>query len=112
MTTSALQVNDLVVLARGHFHLLLTALSNRAYHVVGPTIRDKAIVYDTLTSVVDLPIGYTDEQDGRTYRLKKRADNALFGYAVGPHSWKKLLHPPAIRLWQARREERGFSGYS
>ena len=34
----------------------------------------------------DLPAGWTDEQDGGTYRLRRRDDDALFGYAVGPHS--------------------------
>jgi sulfhydrogenase subunit beta (sulfur reductase) len=28
----------------------------------------------------------------------------MFGYAVGPHSWKKFLHPPVVRLWQATRD--------
>lgn len=108
MTLHALHVNDHVVLEREHFEQLFSGLRNREYQVVGPTVRDQAIVYDTLTSVADLPMGYTDEQDGGTYRLKKRADTALFGYAVGPHSWKKFLHPPAIRLWQARRDDDGF----
>ncbi|HEV2583008.1 MAG TPA: 4Fe-4S dicluster domain-containing protein, partial [Ktedonobacteraceae bacterium] len=39
---------------------------------------------------------------------KKRRDRALFGYNVGPHSWKQFLHPPTIRLWQAERKENGF----
>jgi sulfhydrogenase subunit beta (sulfur reductase) len=103
-----LQVGDQVILEQEHFQLLLDALRGRGYEVVGPSVRDNAIVYDTLTSVADLPIGYTDEQDGGTYRLKKRADDALFGYAVGPHSWKKFLHPPVIRLWQARHGGSGF----
>jgi ferredoxin len=34
---------------------------------------------------------------------------ALFGYAVGPHSWKRFLHPPVERLWQARRDGTSFS---
>src|SRR5437868_12326789 len=108
MTLHALHVNDHVFLEHEHFEQLFTVLRSREYQVVGPTVRDHAIVYDTLTSVADLPVGYTDEQDGGTYRLKKRADTALFGYAVGPHSWKKFLHPPIIRLWQARREGSGF----
>jgi sulfhydrogenase subunit beta (sulfur reductase) len=33
----------------------------------------------------------------------------IFGYAVGPHSWKRFLHPPIQHLWQARRECDGFS---
>jgi sulfhydrogenase subunit beta (sulfur reductase) len=101
---SSLQIKDQVVLEREHFQQLLDVLRDKGYQVVGPTVRDNAIVYETLTAVADLPIGYTDEQDGGRYRLKKRADGALFGYAVGPHSWKKFLHPPVIRLWQARRE--------
>jgi ferredoxin len=28
----------------------------------------------------------------------------LFGYAVGPQSWKKFLHPPVLNLWRARRD--------
>lgn len=103
-----IKVKDQAVLQFEHFQQLLVILSKRGYQVVGPTVRDGAIVYDTLTSVADLPVGYTDEQDGGTYRLKKRADKALFGYAVGPHSWKKFLHPPVLRLWRATREEHGF----
>jgi len=108
MTINPLQVGDQVILEHEHFQQLFTALLSRGYEVVGPTVRDNAIVYDTLTSTADLPIGYTDEQDGGTYRLKKRGDEALFGYAVGPHSWKQFLHPPVIRLWQARSDGNSF----
>ena len=50
-------------------------------------------------------MGWTDEQDGGHYRLVRRDDDALFGYAVGPHSWKKFQLPPEVRLW--RRPARG-----
>ena len=108
MNTPLPQMHDRVVVDHDHLQDLFEILTNKGYQVVGPTIRDHAIVYDTLTSVADLPIGYTDEQDGGMYRLKKRADQAMFGYAVGPHSWKKFLFPPVMRLWQARREGNGF----
>ncbi|HTI13503.1 MAG TPA: 4Fe-4S dicluster domain-containing protein [Dictyobacter sp.] len=98
------QINEnQIVFHRDQFAQLLTTLRAQGYHVIGPTIREEAIVYDTITEPEDLPIGYTDEQGGGHYRLKKREDKALFGYAVGPHSWKKFLHPPLIRLWQAKR---------
>jgi sulfhydrogenase subunit beta (sulfur reductase) len=103
-----IQGKDQAVLQYEHFQQLFVVLNSRGYQVVGPTVRDGAIVYDTLTEVSDLPVGYTDEQEGGTYRLKRRADNALFGYAVGPHSWKKFLHPPVLRLWRATRKEHGF----
>jgi formate hydrogenlyase subunit 6/NADH:ubiquinone oxidoreductase subunit I len=108
MNTTLPQKNDRVVVDHDHLQDLFEILTNKGYQVVGPTVREHAIVYDTLTSVADLPIGYTDEQEGGTYRLKKREDQAMFGYAVGPHSWKKFLFPPVMRLWQARREGKGF----
>ncbi len=108
MNTTLPQMHDRVVVDREHLQDLFVTLRSKGYQVVGPTVRDHAIVYDTLTSVTDLPIGYTDEQDGGMYRLKKRADQAIFGYVVGPHSWKKFLFPPVMKLWQARREGNGF----
>jgi ferredoxin len=96
------------VLHRHDFQHLLNALAARGYRVVGPTVRDGAIVYDEINAASDLPEGWTDRQDGATYRLERRSDAALFGYAVGPHSWKKFLFPPRIRLWQADRQPQGF----
>lgn len=84
---------------------LFAALRDRGYRVVGPTVRDQAIVYDDIATVDDLPRGWTDEQDGGHYRLNRRDDDALFGYVVGPHSWKRFLHPPRQRLWSAKRED-------
>ena len=83
---------------------LIPALARRGYQVIGPTLRDGAIVYDTLRTLEDLPVGWTDEQEAGRYRLKKRDDRALFGYVVGPQSWKKFLHPPEMRLFEAQRD--------
>jgi ferredoxin len=82
---------------------LVGVLRRRGYRVLGPTVRDGAIVYAELETGAELPVGWTDRQDGGTYRLERRSDKARFGYAVGPHSWKQFLFPPRIRLWQARR---------
>ena len=87
---------------------LFAALLRRDYEVIGPTVRDGAIVYDHLESAEELPAGWTDEQGPGKYRLKRREDQALFGYAVGPHSWKKYLHPANVRLWSADRQNDKF----
>jgi formate hydrogenlyase subunit 6/NADH:ubiquinone oxidoreductase subunit I len=96
------------ILDRNSLDILFDALKRRGFNLVGPTVRDGAIVYDALASTADLPVGWTDEQEGGRYRLKKRDDEALFGYVVGPQSWKKFLFQPVTRLWQARREGEGF----
>jgi sulfhydrogenase subunit beta (sulfur reductase) len=95
------------VIEREHFDELLAAIARRGYTIVGPTVREEAIVYDEISSAADLPIGWTDEQDGGYYRLHRRNDQALFGYAVGPHSWKQYQLPVEKRLWRARVDERG-----
>jgi hypothetical protein len=84
---------------------LIGALRARGYRVLGPTVREGAIVYDDVRSAGELPVGWTDEQEPGRYRLARREDEARFGYAVGPHSWKQFLFPPRIRLWRARRRE-------
>ncbi len=87
---------------------LVAVLARRGYRVVGPTVRDGAIVYDELESAAELPIGWSERQDAGTYRLERRRDEARFGYAVGPHSWKQFLLPATVRLWRARRLDGGF----
>jgi len=87
---------------------LFTALQSRGYTCVGPTVRDGAIIYDELSGKRDLPQGWTDEQAPGEYRLKRRNDDAYFGYVVGPHSWKKYLFPPEKRLWQLKRAGQSF----
>jgi ferredoxin len=87
---------------------LVNGLRGRGFTVLGPTRRDGAIVYEELASADELPIGWTDVQEAGTYRLERRADEARFGYAVGPHSWKQFLFPPRVRLWRARRANGGF----
>jgi sulfhydrogenase subunit beta (sulfur reductase) len=96
------------VLEGGCFRQLLEVLRAKGYRLVGPTLRDGAVAYAELGSAEDLPRGWTEEQQGGTYRLKRRPDEALFGYAVGPHSWKQFLHPPNQRLWRAKRTDTGF----
>jgi len=95
------------VIEREHFDELLGAIARRGYTIVGPTVREQAIVYDEIASAADLPVGWTDEQDGGYYRLRRRDDEALFGYAVGPHSWKQFQLPAEVKLWRARVDERG-----
>jgi ferredoxin len=72
---------------------LIGALASRGYTVIGPTIRDGAIVLDEIAGRHDLPVGWTDVQEAGEYRLERRGDEALFGYAVGPESARGALTP-------------------
>lgn len=87
------------------FARLFDALRADDRQVIGPTLRDGAVVHQPLSAVTDLPSGIGASQKAGSYRLVERCDSAHFGYAAGPHSWKPFLFPPRIRLWQARRSE-------
>ena len=97
------QVLDVAQLAK-----LIEAIVRKGFGIFGPSVRDGAIVYGPIESIRDLPQGWTDEQAPGHYRLKRRNDDALFGYVVGPQSWKKFLHPAEVRLWSADRQDGKF----
>ena len=97
-----IDIGATVVVDTGGVQSLIDALIALGYQVLGPAVHDGAIVYAPIAHTSELPAGWTDRQEAGHYRLEKRADGAWFGYAVGPQSWKKFLHPPVERLWQAR----------
>jgi formate hydrogenlyase subunit 6/NADH:ubiquinone oxidoreductase subunit I len=95
-------------LTTAEFARIFEVLHERGFTVIGPTLDQEAIVYDRVTSVDDLPRGWTDQQAPGKYRLKQREDDALFGYVVGPHSWKRFLFPPHAKLSEANKTETGW----
>jgi NAD(P)H-flavin reductase/ferredoxin len=95
-------------LTKASFPALLERLRESGRRLVGPTVRDGAIVYDALDGAEDLPRGMGDEQAPGHYRLRRRDDDAYFGYVVGPHSWKQELFPPRERLVTIRRRGAGL----
>ncbi|MBZ0306715.1 MAG: 4Fe-4S dicluster domain-containing protein [Anaerolineae bacterium] len=97
------------ILEREDFQNLIDVLSADGYRVIGPTLGEGAVVYDDLISVGQMPVGWTDIQEGGRYRLEKRDDDALFGYHNSPQSWKRYLHPPSVRLWKAQHTDDGFT---
>jgi len=91
------------------FEHLLEALAGRGYEIIGPTVKDGAVTYDTITAVHDLPIGLIDRQDGGTYRLLQNDQKTLFGYVVGQDSWKKFLYPPKHKMLELARRDKTFN---
>ncbi len=87
---------------------LLDALRGDGYQLVGPTLRSGTIVLDDIVGLGDLPAGWTDDQSPGVYRARRRDDEALFGYAVGPHAWKREFFAPSVVLWKARRKDGSF----
>jgi len=86
---------------------LFDVLRERGYTIVGPTVRDGAIVVAELDSAAELPYGVGVDTDAGRYRLRDRPDRAAFGHSAGPQSWKTVLHPARAPLWSADRAPDG-----
>lgn len=95
-------------LAMDGLAVLFDVLHADGFEIIGPTVEQQAIVYDRIDSVDDLPKGWTDRQEPALYRLEARDDDALFGYNVGPHSWKQFMFPPKVTLSEANRTDEGW----
>src|ERR1035438_10230765 len=108
MVTNLPAIGAPFVLQAAELAQLFPSLQRRGYQVVGPAVRGSAIVYDTLNSFEELPAGWTAEQEAGHYRLKRRDDGALFGYAVGAQGWKRFLYPAEARVFAAQRHGHGI----
>lgn len=101
-------MSEMYVSGQSGIGRLIQALAERGHRVIGPIVRNEALVYDEIGGVEDLPKGWTDLQEPGRYRLEQRGDEKLFGYVVGPHSWKQYLNPPETVLWSGTISPEGF----
>jgi len=93
-----------VVLDRAGLGELIDVLIRAGYRVIGPTVADDAIVLAELDSAECLPAGWGVTTAPGHYRLRRRDDEAVFGHSAGPQSWKRYLHPPRRKLFDASRD--------
>ena len=100
---------DTRVIDRAGLQALVDTLGGWGYRVVGPTVRDGAILNAEISSVDQLPVGVGDDQEAGRYRLRERGDAALFGFASGAQSAKPVFFPTQEVLWRGRREEQSFT---
>ncbi len=106
--TGATNAADLRLMEASSLAELCEALRRAGYLVVGPTVRDGAIVLAELESASQLPFGWGVTLGPGGYQLRQRTDQAAFGHAAGPQSWKQYLHPPREKVWSVRRAGDGF----
>lgn len=99
---------DAVVLSPAQLGELLERLRAEGFELVGPTVRQDAIVLDSIAGLADLPRGVGDEQAPGRYRLRDRGDDALFGHAAPATSPKRELFVPRATLVQIRRRGRAL----
>lgn len=91
------------ILNKADFQKFLDHLSAQGYQTIGPTIRDQAIMFDSIDSVDQLPRGWHDQQEGGCYRLREGETDGWFEFVVGPNSIKNFTFPPRQTLLTGKR---------
>lgn len=87
---------------------LIGALERRGYTVIGPAVRNGTVLLDEVTASATCPSGGRTSRRRAPTGLRRRDDQAVFGYAVGPESPRRRLSSPRRTLWQATRDDDGF----
>jgi len=101
-------MDEPLFLPRERLQRLLDELTATFGRCVGPRVRDGAIVYDTLQSVEQLPLGVSDEQAPGSYRLNKTDSVRHFAWANGPQALKPLTFAAEEPLWEAHSDASGI----
>ena len=83
---------------------LVRRLRSDGYVVVGPTVRDGAIVLAEIEHAGQLPHGWGVSTGPAVYRITRREDGAAFAHSTGPQAWKRFLHPPREQLGSVTRD--------
>jgi ferredoxin len=104
----AIQSGSVQLMDASALEPLFTSLRDAGFSVIGPTVRDGAIVLDELQTAGDLPFGWGVRLEPGGYRIQRRSDSAAFGHSAGPSSWKQFLHPPREKLWSVRLADGTF----
>jgi ferredoxin len=104
-----MDVGDDAVINRFGFDVLIEVLRGRGLRTMGPVVRDGAIVHGEIRTSSDLPEGFHDHTEPGKYRLTHDGGTELFGWAVGPASWKSEFFVPTETVWRAEVTEGGVA---
>lgn len=93
---------------RDELQTLLDLLRQQGYETIGPTIQQDAIVYRSIQSTKELPLGWTDEQPPAVYELHRDDHQSVFRFNSSPDSWKRFLFPASLEIGTAKLTDNGW----
>ena len=83
---------------------IVQALRNQGRTVFGPTVRNGVISNAAIEHAEELPTGWTEEQNGGTYRLAPTGTEEVFSFSSPSTSWKRFLYPERTLLITSKRQ--------
>jgi ferredoxin len=86
---------------------LIDALRQGGRRVLGPVVREGALLWDEIARVSDLPVGWRDEQAPGAYRLRRNGGAAVFGVVNGHAGVKPHVFTPREPLLRIQSDGPG-----
>lgn len=80
----------------------------KTHRIIGPKIENDVIILSEI-DFADIPKGYKDQQSAGSYRLIKSDDSNIFGFSLGPDSFKRFLYPPYAELTTFKSSKKKIS---
>ncbi len=99
-----LSLNNTVAIQKEELNELLTLLQELGYQTVGPRIQHEVLAFGPVSSLDDLPQGYTSIQDNGQYRLQKTSHKRYFDITPGSQTWKQYIYPARQKLFELKKE--------
>lgn len=93
------------LLKKAHFQTLFDVLHRCGYKVVGPVVKDGAILYQPVTTYSQLAYEVIDEQQPGGYTLSAGSGGRYFEWNTGPQALKPLLFKPQQTLWTCHSDD-------
>jgi ferredoxin len=105
MPEKQITIGSTVAIQKAELDPLLAELAASGFEVVGPRLKDEAIVYGPIEGLKDLPRGIRSEQRPASYHLIQTGADRYFDFIPAAQSWKQFLFPPRLTLFSARKNE-------
>jgi ferredoxin len=93
-----------LILSLNQIDDLIRGLRSQGRTVIGPVVAGDVITHEEISSVADLPQGWTEDQDGGRYRLEPTGTDEVFAFSSPSSSWKRFLYPERTLLMRAKRD--------
>ncbi len=103
------RVSATVIFPKPALQRVFDNLHGIGFQLIGPCIRDGALILDRIEKLSELPIGWAVEQSAGISRIVRTHATDYFGCSVGAHSWKQFLFPSDCDLLTAQRDGDGWT---
>jgi ferredoxin len=94
---------------RSGLQQLLDEFASRGFEILGPVLREGAVILEPVTRIEELPVGWRDEQEPGRYRVSATGSARVFDVLHGHGGLKRLSFAPREELIQIDTEGIGRS---